>query len=87
MRCGYCRGFDGTASQVLAHQRGGCSTDPRWGRVVRLRQDGENDKATRVAKRLVGAKKKKGPPMTEEKKEYLKNLREERSRLGAAKVV
>jgi uncharacterized Zn finger protein (UPF0148 family) len=49
----------------------------RWDRVQKLRREGLDDKADRLSKRLLGVKGKSRGPMTEEKKEYLANWKEE----------
>lgn len=41
----------------------------QWARVWNLRRRGHDDQADRLAKKLIGVQ---GPPMTEEKKEYLR---------------
>lgn len=81
-KCGHCREFSGSATEVIAHQRS-CSTDPRWARVVELRAEGKVRTADRVAKRLKGVK---GRPMPAETKEYLRRRREERKAAGVVNV-
>lgn len=81
--CGHCRDFTGTAGEVIAHQKK-CSTDPRWAKVVKLREEGDPKAANRKAKRLLGVKKK-GKPMTEETKEYLRQRRADRAAAGVGK--
>jgi len=81
--CGHCRNFTGPASEIIAHQKT-CSTDPRWAKVVKLREAGEPDAANRKAKRLLGVKRK-GRPMSEDVKEYLRQRREERAKAGVVR--
>lgn len=82
-RCGHCANFTGTAGEIIAHQKA-CSTDPRWAKVVKLREAGESDAANRKAKRLLGVKRK-SKPMSEELKEYLRQRREERAKAGVVR--
>jgi len=67
MRCGYCSNFSGTATEIVQHQKAGCSTDPRWAKVVELREEGK--RARRKIRELLGVK---GPTMSEDRKEYLR---------------
>lgn len=48
----------------------------KWERVQELRRQGLDGSAERLTKKLLGVKSRKGP-MTEEKKEYLANWKEE----------
>jgi len=59
-----------------ALERGRTKQRERWERVQELRRAGLDGSAERLAKRLLGVKSKKGP-MTEEKKEYLAQWKEE----------
>lgn len=52
----------------------GCPTMADWGRVMKLRQEGETQSAERLARRLLGVK---GEPMDEEAKERLRRWKEE----------
>jgi len=82
-KCGHCRDFAGTAGEVISHQKT-CSTDPRWAKVVKLRAAGDPQAAARKAKRLLGVKRK-GKPMSEETKQYLRHRREERAKAGVVR--
>lgn len=66
--CGNCKTYKGTATEVVAHQRAGCTTDPAWRKVAESRADGKVPR-TQI-RRLLGVQVE---PMSEEKKEYLKN--------------
>lgn len=67
-KCSYCEVFSGSASEVLAHLRSGCSTDPRWAAVAALRRAGQGQMADKIARRIMGVK---GPEMPEATKEKL----------------
>lgn len=51
-----------------------CPTMSDWGRVMKLRQNGEIESAERLARRLLGVK---GEPMDDETKEKLRQWKEE----------
>jgi hypothetical protein len=72
MICGYCMKVRGKASKVLFHQKHGCSTDPRWGEVVRARRAGHASTADRIARKILGV----AEPMSEEAKEKLREYNE-----------
>ena len=50
------------------------NTRADWERVANFRQKGQNEKADRLAKKLIGVT---GPPMTAEAKQWLRDYREE----------
>jgi hypothetical protein len=49
--------------------------DAGWKRVQELRREGRDQSAQRVVKQILGVKK--GPPMSEDKKEHLAQWKEE----------
>ena len=71
-KCGFCKKFTGSGSEILAHQNKECGADPRWGRVMELHQKSLHDSAARLARKILGLSK----PMPEEKKAQLKAWRE-----------
>lgn len=82
-RCVVCREFSGRASAILAHVTAGVcqrKADP-WVKVAELREAGEDDKAVKTVKRILGVHE----PMPEKNREYLRRYRLEHKDEIAAK--
>jgi hypothetical protein len=72
MICTAC-GRSGISSVKILKDHG-CPTLSDWGRVMKLRQQGESHAADRLARKLLGIR---GEPMDEETKEKLRRWKEE----------
>ena len=66
--CGNCKTFKGTPGEIRAHMRADCSVDPRWKSVVVFKAIGQDGKARRLRKKILGVSK----PMSDEAKLKLK---------------
>jgi len=82
MRCGYCSNFSGTATEIVLHQKAGCSTDRRWGQVIELRHEdaaiahgGKSKRVKRKIRKILGVSDRH--KMTEDRKEYLRKYNAE----------
>lgn len=73
--CGYCKVFkDKRVTKVLLHQkRDHCQEDLRWAEVIALDKAGEESKADRLRRDILGVKVE----MSEEAKEKLRQYAEE----------
>lgn len=73
MICGNCKEFKTKkVREALSHFK--ACVYAEWEEVITARRAGENDKADRLVKKILGIT---GPPMTEEKKAELRAYREE----------
>ena len=75
MICGGCKEFrTRRISKLRAHWRAECPVKADWGKVMEARRAGNDETASRIARKLLGIQ---GPPMTEETKEKLRLYQEE----------
>lgn len=85
--CGYCKEYRGAASAVLRHIEDGCSTDPRWREVVEARAEGDEARASRVTRRILGVVVEMSEEAKAKLREYAEAHKEElaeKRRLRAA---